>query len=255
MGIPLLALALLVASPWAALRPGLSLRTFQGPASSLGDGKIQVVRVDPLRFALQLMNAAAHGGQARSAREWARLAGGVAAINPSLFAPAGGSVGLMRTPGHVSNGHLTKDKSILVFGPRKKGLPRFKLLDRECDDVPAALEQYESAAQSIRMVSCKRVNVWTQQHRRWSAAAIGVDDEGRLLLIHVRTPYTMHELVETLLKLPIGLQRLMYVEGGPEAQLSVGDRQFIGSYETGFHQADDNEAGWPIPNALVVVER
>jgi hypothetical protein len=109
------------------------------------------------------------------------------------------------------------------------------------------------------MVSCKHKNTWTPQSKRWSAAAVGEDAQGRLLLIHVRTAYTMHELIDALLAAPIGLARLMYVEGGPEAQLFVKagavERELVGSYETGFHPADDIETAWPIPNALVVVPR
>jgi hypothetical protein len=256
-----LALALAAASgPWEALAPGLELGVFQGPAAEHGDGKITALRVDPNKFDLKLSSAGSEpGGAPRTAKEWARRAGGVAAINPSMFAPDGKGVSLLRAKGHVSNGKLGKDKAVLVFGPRKSGLPRARLLDRECDDVAALLSLYEGAAQSIRMFSCKSKNVWSAQPKRWSATAVGQDAQGRLLLLHVRTPYTMHALVDTLLSLPLGLVRLMYTEGGPEAQLYVGaggrERELIGSWETGFREADDNAAAWPIPNALVVVPR
>lgn len=46
----------------------------------------------------------------------------------------------------------------------------------------------------------------------------------------------------------------MYLEGGPEATLAldVGGRreQWVGSYETGFHEADDNTTAWPLPNVI-----
>jgi hypothetical protein len=248
------------AGPWTALQPGLELGTFAGPKAPHGDGRIRVLRVDPERFDLRLMSAGAKGqGSRASAKEWARRAGGVAAINPSMFQRDGRAVSLFRTPEHVSNGRLTRDKSVLVFEPKEPGLPRVRLLDRECDDVEKIAPRYASAVQSIRMFSCKGKNVWAPQPRRWSAAAVGQDGAGRLLLIHVRSPYTMNELVTALAALPIDLQRLMYVEGGPEAQLYVkapgGEQELIGSYETGFHELDDNAGAWPLPNALVVVPR
>ena len=248
------------AGPWELLAPGLELGTFKGPAAPHGDAKIRALRVDPKLYDLRLVSAGAEGeGAPRTAKAWAKRAGGVAAINPSMFKPDGKSVSLFRTKGHLGNPRLTRDKSVLVFGPRRAGLAAMRLLDRECDDVPALLEQYESAVQSIRMVSCTGKNTWAPQARRWSAAAIGQDKQGRLLLLHVRSAYTMHELVDALLALPLGLLRLMYVEGGPEATLYIGvpgrELQLIGSYETGFYELDDNAGAWPLPNALVVVRR
>jgi hypothetical protein len=51
----------------------------------------------------------------------------------------------------------------------------------------------------------------------------------------------------------------MYVEGGPEASLYVaaGKERLerVGSFETGFREADDNAAFWPIPNVLAFKAR
>jgi hypothetical protein len=109
------------------------------------------------------------------------------------------------------------------------------------------------------MVTCKRRNTWAQQEKKWSAAAVGLDSDGRILFIHVRSPYSMHDLVDMLLALPINLRQLMYGEGGPEAQLFVqsGGREIelVGSYETGFNENDDNRAAWAVPNVLAVVRR
>ena len=263
MGVALLlAAATAAAAPtaWETLSAGLELGTFAGPAASHGDRKIHVLRIDPKRFDLRLASASAPGaGRPQSAKAWAKQAKAVAAINAGMFQPGGKGVSMLRAPGHVSNGRLTKDKAVLAFAPNKPGLPPVRLLDRECDDAAAILADYDGASQSVRMLSCKGKNVWAAQPKRWSAAAIGQDGEGRLLFIHVRTAYAMHELVDALLALPLGLGRLMYVEGGPLAQLYVGsggrEQSFVGSYETGFHELDDNAGAWPIPNVLVVVPK
>ena len=69
----------------------------------------------------------------------------------------------------------------------------------------------------------------------------------------------MHDFIDMLLELPIDLKNAMYVEGGPEAQLYVegGGRsiELVGSFETGFFEADDNLQAWPIPNVIGVVRR
>ena len=107
------------------------------------------------------------------------------------------------------------------------------------------------------MISCKGRNVWAQQPKRWSTAAIGVDAGGNVLFIHVRSPFSTHDLIEILLALPLDLKRAMYAEGGPEAQLYVAaggrEEEFSGSYETGFNEDDDNQISWPVPNVIVAV--
>ena len=111
--------------------------------------------------------------------------------------------------------------------------------------------------QSIRMVSCRGENVWAPQNKMWSTAAVGMDKQGRILFIHVRSPYTTHDLVNMLLQLPIDLKRAMYVEGGAEAQLYVNtgkvEHEFIGSYSTGTREHDENSFARPVPNVLGLV--
>ena len=89
--------------------------------------------------------------------------------------------------------------------------------------------------------------------------ALGEDSEGRALLIFCWSPYSMHDLNDILLSLPIDIVAAQHVEGGPEAQLyiSVGETQLeiLGSYETGFRENDSNDRAWPIPNVIGVRPR
>jgi hypothetical protein len=104
------------------------------------------------------------------------------------------------------------------------------------------------------MVSCHQENVWQRQNKIWSTSAIGWDGSGNILFIHVRSPYSPHDLINMLLKLPIGLKRAMYVEGGPDAQMFIHSNkkeyEFIGSYSSGSHESDRNQIGWPVPNVV-----
>jgi uncharacterized protein YigE (DUF2233 family) len=250
------------ASPWEILEPGLELGVLTAPhPSSQGDSKIRVLRLDPHRFELRLFNASAPGqGEPLTAREWSRRHDLVAAINASMYdEDHRTSVGLMRTLKHVNNPRLTRDKAVLAFDPRSPGMPPVKLIDRTCDDFDAWKEHYGTFVQSIRMVSCKGENVWAQGGEEWSIAAVGVDRKGRLLLIHSRSPYTPHDLIENLLSLPLGLNGAMYVEGGPEAQLYVhsGGREveLVGSRGTSLFDGGDNDSAWPVPNVIGVARR
>jgi len=247
---------------WEELEPGLELGTLPAPRrSELGDSTVRVLRIDPERFELRLLNASAlEDRRPRSAREWCRSHDLVAAINASMYQTDGlSSVSLMVRPGHVNNPRVSKDNTILAFNRRTPEVPPVMMIDRECDDLDWWREQYGTLVQSIRMWSCRGENVWEQQARRPSTAAIGTDDRGRVLFVHVRSPYTTHDLIDVLAGLPLSLARAMYVEGGPEAQLYVRaggtEREFVGGYETAVDEESNNGIAWPVPNVIGVVRR
>jgi len=267
-GVPITAIAADTEPPteitggWRNLEPGLDLGTFHvaGDAPERR-GAIQLLRVDPARFALRLLNASAEEpAKARTAREWCQRHQLVAAINASMYqADFRTSVSLMRTRDHVNNTRLSKDNTVLVFDALDDTVPPVQIIDRQCQDFAALRPHYGSLVQSIRMVSCHGNNVWSPQEKRWSTAAIGVDTAGRVLLIHVREPHSTHDLINLLLELPIDLYNAMYAEGGIEAQLYVdagGERhEFLGIYETGLDNADDFSLALRIPNVIGVVRR
>jgi hypothetical protein len=249
-----------VGARWSALEPGLDLGRFEGPPGGSGDGVITVLRIDPARFELRLLNASAPGeGPARSARAWALRAGAVATINASMYQEdQRTSVSLMRTRGHVNHARLSKDRTVLAFDPIEAGTAPFRIIDRDCDDLEATGRRYASLVQSIRLVSCERKNVWVPSDRRTSAAILGLDSLGRLLLVHARTAWPTSVLADALLALPIDLQRAMYVEGGAEAQLFVAsggrELELVGAFD-GVPSVAQNRDGWPVPNVLAVVRR
>lgn len=242
---------------WLQLEPGLDFGAFIAPQpSDVGDSRIRILRIDPVYFRFQLLNASATPTVKRlGAKDWALQYNLVATINASLFqADNKTSVSLMRTKNHVNNSHLSKDKTLLAFDPRDGSLPNVQIVDRDCSNISQILNLYESFVQSIRMISCNGENVWAQQKKRWSTSAIGMDQRGRILFIHVRSPYTTHDLIENLLKLPIELKNAMYTEGGPIAQLYIHsgryEYEFIGSYSTGSNENDGNSIAWPLPNVV-----
>ena len=58
---------------WQVLEPGLELGSFALPQkSAIGDSTVHIVRVDPDKFDLRLLNASAEQGrERRTARAWA----------------------------------------------------------------------------------------------------------------------------------------------------------------------------------------
>jgi hypothetical protein len=240
-------------SVWERLEAGLDLGEFGDPQpAAAGAPAVCALRIDPRHFDLRLLNASAPGeGEPRTARGWCDQRGLVAAINASMYQTDRlSSVSLMRTRSHVNNPRLSKDRSVLAFEPLDPGLPPVRLLDRECDDFETWLPRYGTLVQSIRMLSCQGENVWKQQPQRSSTAAIGSDRDGRTLFIHVTPPYSTHDAIEMLRGLPLGLERLMYVEGGGEAQLFLRAGNRVVELTGG-----RGRTARPLPNVVGVARR
>jgi hypothetical protein len=245
-------------SPWRTLAPGLEVAELAAPhASAVGDSRITVVRIDPDRYEIDLLSAKLlDTPQPLTAKQWVLRHGVLGAINASMYATDHRtSVAYMRSGTALNNGRWSRDNAVFVAGPKEPGLPPVQILDRACGwDVDAQAARYRIAIQNIRMLDCAGKNTWAAQPRKWSTAAVGLDAAGRVLFIHCRSPYATRDFIEALRALPLDLRRLMYVEGGPEASLYVaaGGQEVarMGSFETGFHEADDNAVFWPIPNVI-----
>ena len=242
---------------WQKLADGLELGIFDSPLpAEIGDSKIRILRIDPGRYELKLLNASvSKEGRSLSAKQWCRQNGLVAAINASMFqADYKTSVSFMRTRTHVNNPRLSKDMTILAFDRLGTGTPEVKIIDRQCEDFKLWKNKYGSLVQSIRMISCKGKNVWAQQTQKWSTAAIAVDHLGRVLFIHVGSLYSTHDLINILKTLPLRIDRAMYVEGGSEAQLYINigthEHEFVGNYKIDIEENMNTLFARPIPNVV-----
>ncbi len=245
---------------WHELEPGLELGVF--PVADAPDAAaVHVLRIDPAYFEFRLLNASATTPQElRSAREWCEEYNLVAAINASMYQQDYlSSVSLMRTAGHINNPRLSKDRAVLTFDRRTTTVPALRIIDRQCENFDDWTSHYSTFVQSIRMISCTGQNVWRQNAQKWSTAAIAVDYEGRGLFIHVRAPFSTHDLINILLELPLGISRAMYAEGGREAQLYLhsGEQkyEFVGSYGPGFMEGSRNRVATRIPNVIGISRR
>ncbi len=246
---------------WQVLEPGLEFGTFRAPKrAEAGDSLVRVLRIDPRRWELRLLNASApEQGRMHTARDWCQENGLVAAINASMFqTDYRTSVSLMRTRTHVNNKRLSKDNTVLAFDRVDDSVPPVQIIDRQCQDLETLRKKYGSLVQSIRMISCRGENVWKQQPHKWSTAAIGSDGQGNVLFIHVRSQYSTHDLADILLALPLDLKSAMYAEGGAEAQLYVSaggqELEFVGRYGSALLEGV-GAAAIPIPNVVGVGQR
>ena len=247
---------------WHQLAKGLELGVFASPQrSESGDSLIRVLRIDPKHFRLRLLSASAvKEGRPLTARQWCRQNGLVAAINASMYqTDHKTSVSLMRTKTHINNSRLSKDKTILAFDRQSPEVPRVKIIDRECEDFQTWKKKYGTLVQSIRMISCKGKNVWRQRPQKWSTAAIAVDQQDKILFIHVSSPFSTHDLINSLQQLALNISRAMYLEGGPQSQLYIrhGNKEynFFGGFDINLTENINNPAFWPIPNVIGIALR
>ena len=249
---------------WTELEPGIEYATTEAPGprpSSLPiDGHIHLVRVDPKLRSLESVMAGAGDGRSRTAAQWCRERHLAIAINMGMYERDGRTnTGYARAPGYVNNRHwAAKYRVALGFGPLRSGAPPLVMADLDDPTAKARLADYGTAIQNLRLIKAGH-SVWEQQERRWSEAAVAVDRQGRLLFIFSRYPYTMKELTDILLALPLAIDAAMHMDGGPPASLSIHaggvDVDLNGSFETGALESDAVPAQSPIPNVLGVPRR
>ena len=250
--------------PWQTLAPGMDLATFPASQpSKSGDSRITVLRIDPDLWSLELIGLGVDDDSSGlSAKQWSKTNGLTAAINAGMYATDYRThVGYLRFRDHLNNDNVNGYQSVAAFDPRRDGLPRFRIfdLDRPGVSMKTILRDYASAVQNLRLIKRPGQSRWRQQDKRWSEAALGEDETGRILFIFCRSPYTMHELNNELLRLDIGLVSSQHLEGGPQAQLYIntGETEFeiFGSHGTSYRENDELSMSWPIPNVLGVRPR
>jgi hypothetical protein len=130
------------------------------------------------------------------------------------------------------------------------------MADVENKSALSNIHHYTSVIQNIRLLKGRGVNVWSKSDRKWSEAAVGMDNEGHVLFVFSRHPFTMREFNEVIKSLELGVVSMMHAEGGPYASLSIRAKDvkidLTGSYESNVHPDDTNDMQWPIPNVIGV---
>jgi hypothetical protein len=250
---------------WQSLAPGMDLGTFSASRPSVsGDALITVLRIDPDLWSLEYFGLSldGSGSSGRTARQWSKVHRLTAAINAGMYGTDYRThVGYLRFREHLNNDNVNAYRSVAAFDPRRDGLPHFRIFDLDSPGVSmeTILQDYASLVQNLRLIKRPGQNRWHQQEKMWSEAALGEDESGRILFIFCRSPYTMHDLNNELLRLDIGLVAAQHLEGGLQAQLYIhaGDMEFeiSGSHGTSSRENDDILVAWPIPNVLGVRPR
>lgn len=217
---------------------------------------VHVLRIDPARAGLKLLLAADHGRKSRTPAGWCREFGLIAAINAGMYGRDYlTNVGYLRKDSHVySNRWVKSYKSALAFDPiGPKSLPAV-IVDLDEPDAVNRLQDYRSVVQNLRLIKGNGINVWKNTGKKWSEAAVGIDAMGRILFIFSGTPYSMWEFNEWIRSSGIGVVRMMHMEGGSVAGMSIrsGGLTLDLAGDMGTDSGTGINRQWAVPNVIGV---
>jgi hypothetical protein len=250
------------ADPWTELSPGLEVARFDADgAANPAAGAITVLRVHPSQWQLRIFsNDTGEPSGNRSVRRCLEDENLAVAVNAGMYATDYLThLGYLGCGEERNNPRVNAYRSVAAFEPLVPDAPPFRIFDLDETEFPEIRGRYRCLVQNLRLIKRSRENRWPQQGRKWSEVALGEDVRGRVLLIHSRDAYSMHDLNEILFGLPIDVVAAQHLEGGPEAQLVYrdGDRGvvLIGAFDPVVFQPGQGASGLPVPNVLGIVRR
>jgi hypothetical protein len=250
-------------SIWTKIDNGLHYSEFNAPVKSdIGDSKILVLKIDPREYDFVLLCASEQtGGQALDVREWVGRYGLIAAINAGMFQKdLKSNVGYMKNYAHLNNSRIHKTYgSVFAFNPQEAGLPPAHIFDTDVDKTKEVIAGYNTVIQNLRLIKRPGLNRWSQQDKRWSEAALGQDQDGNLLFIFCESPYSMHDLGNFLLGLPIKIDCAQHLEGGVQASFYLKHNKTeiskVGRYKTSSVMNNPEGLFFPIPNVIGIKKK
>lgn len=188
-----------------------------------GDLEISILRIDPEFYDFALESIGKTGGKPRTLSQWVTDLDLVAAINASMYLPDGvTSTGYMRDGAYTNNPALAKRfGAFFLASPHDPALPGAVIVDKDNSDWSTLLEKYATVIQNYRMTNSKRHILWAPGGPLYSISAVGQTGDGKIIFLHSRKPVDAHYFAGEILKLPLDVKTIMYVEGGAQAGLAI----------------------------------
>ncbi|MDP3758343.1 MAG: phosphodiester glycosidase family protein, partial [Candidatus Daviesbacteria bacterium] len=204
---------------WKKIAKGLSFTEIDSKIKSeIGDSKLTVLKINPEYYKFNLISSKERGEENKTAKEWAKTNGLVAVINAGMYQDDyKTNTGFMKNYDFINNGKLNEKDyhAVVAFNKKDETVPDFQIIDLKCQNWDELKKKYNSFTQGIRMIDCNQKNRWSQQNKKWSMSAIGTDKQGNCLFMFARSPYSVHDFNNLLLKSPLDIYNVMYLEGGP----------------------------------------
>ncbi len=250
---------------WKSLETGLYITEIAAPKlTKINDYKVTILKIDPQFFTFHLVTASKYDSLQRTVKEWCEMEGLIAAINAGMYGGKSkiSNVGYMKDFDHINNPDIKENyKAMAAFNSLDKTLPPFKIIDMENENWNSYKGKYNSFTQSMRMIDNNRkLMLWKQKYKmRSSMVVLATDNQGNVLFIFTRSPFTPNEFSSFLLKIPVQIQTAMYLEGGPESSLYINNGEIIiekiGSYVSRTFAHDKNSEFRKMPNVIGIKRR
>ncbi|MDI9570465.1 MAG: phosphodiester glycosidase family protein [Pseudomonadota bacterium] len=243
---------------WKQIDDGLHYGVFEAPAPhGVGKARLVVVRIDPGLYEFHLLAASELRPPTGSltVKEWADKYRLLAAVNAGMFQEdMKTNVGYMKNYAHLNNPRIhRKYASAFAFNHKTAEAPP-TIWDTDTKQLKQISGEYHTVIQNLRLIKRPGLNRWPPQEKRWSEAALGQDEAGNLLFIFSKSPMSMHDLGNILLKLPLGIVCAQHLEGGALASLYLRHRgveiREAGASELVMAVNRANDGFLPIPNAI-----
>ncbi len=237
---------------WQLVEKGLEYAHF--PLAEQGDAKLVVVRINPQYFDFVLHSTGKDASYPKTLDQWATEKKLVAVINASMYLPGGRSTGYMRDGDYINNDHIAKKFGAFFVANRQKNKEHSaKIIEKSAQQTPHFLQNYELIIQNYRLISSERKILWSAGGQKHSIAAVGEDAQGRILFMHCRTPIDAHTFATIILRLPLDVRTVMYVEGGAQAGMVLRQGN-TNTFWGGRHPADFflGNVAVALPNVLGV---
>ncbi|NOY60152.1 MAG: phosphodiester glycosidase family protein, partial [Calditrichaeota bacterium] len=265
ISLPLIIFSILIFScsdnnQWKRIDDGISIIQFHLLRRlGISAGRVDVVKIDPNYYQLQLLCASQHGHKKRTVKEWCEEFHLTGAINAGMYKmDSMTSVGYMKNFTYLNNDHIVQDyMAVLAFNPVHDSLPPVQIIDREFQDFDNLKKGYNSLMQSIRMVDSRGKNVWSRQPQKHTIAALAIDKDGNVLFIFCEQPYGVHDFINFLLERPLAIHNVIYLEGGPPAQfyLKTNDLKIDRKGQDNYHFTSIRSTQYTIPNVIGIVKK
>lgn len=181
---------------------------------------LTILKISPELYDFEIYSSKMDNEIARTAEDWAKEKNLIAAFNAGMYLEDfETSVGYLKHENFINNKRFVKNgyNSVAAFNNLYKDVPNFQIIDLKCQKFNDFKDKYDSFLQSIRMIDCNRKNVWKKDNESSSVVCVGTDKDKNVLFIFSRNSSSIKGFINILLKSPLNLNRLMYLEGGPQA--------------------------------------
>lgn len=232
------------ASPpvWQKIEEGLESATLRcnGPPcqSSI---RLRILRVDPEKFAIRVIDARALGTDRLEVKEMARKTQALAVINGGFFLPDYRPLGLLVVEGKEVNPLRKTDWGVFIM---QENRPRI-LHTRDYAQEKGVTQALQVGPRLV--VDGRELRLKKQVARR---SAVGVNGKGQVLLVHTEDTDAYAQDLARIFYLPEkegGLEctDALTLDGGPSAQMYADYKSL----------KIDLPGGWPVPNGIGVFKR